>query len=60
MEGKSFAAHRKTSQSFIIENRRLNFKFDDAAIITGTDDYQATGINRQSGFHSALSARLPE
>lgn len=49
-EGKSFAAHRKTSQSFIIEHRRLTLNLMMQPLLLNQMIHQATGISRQSGF----------
>lgn len=59
-EGKSFAAHRKTSQSFIIENRRLTLNLMMQPLLLEQMISQATGISRQSGFLARCLLSYPD
>jgi hypothetical protein len=59
-EGKSFAAHRKTSQSFIIENRRLTLNLMMQPLLLDQMISQATGISRQSGFLARCLLAYPD
>ncbi len=59
-EGKSFAAHRKTSQSFIIENRRLTLNLMMQPLLLNQMISQATGISRQSGFLARCLFAYPD
>lgn len=59
-EGKSFAAHRKTSQSFIIENRRLTLNLMMQPLLMEQMIHQATGISRQSGFLARCLLAFPD
>lgn len=59
-EGKSFAAHRKTSQSFIIENRRLTLNLMMQPLLLEQMINQATGISRQSGFLARCLLAYPD
>jgi hypothetical protein len=59
-EGKSFAAHRKTSQSFIIENRRLTLNLMMQPLLLNQMISQATGISRQSGFLARCLLAYPD
>ncbi|HAU1484595.1 TPA: DUF3987 domain-containing protein [Legionella pneumophila] len=59
-EGKSFAAHRKTSQSFIIEHRRLTLNLMMQPLLLEQMINQATGISRQSGFLARCLLAFPE
>ena len=49
-DGKTFTAHRKTSQSFMIQNRRLTLNLMMQPLLLQQLSSQATGIHRQSGF----------
>lgn len=49
-EGKAFTTHRKSSQSFIIEHRRLTLNLMMQPLLLRQMLTQATGISRQSGF----------
>lgn len=59
-EGKSFAAHRKTSQSFIIEHRRLTLNLMMQPLLLNQMVSQATGISRQSGFLARCLLAYPD
>ncbi|HAU9810803.1 TPA: DUF3987 domain-containing protein [Legionella pneumophila] len=59
-EGKSFAAHRKTSQSFIIEHRRLTLNLMMQPLLLDQMISQATGISRQSGFLARCLLAYPD
>lgn len=59
-EGKSFAAHRKTSQSFIIEHRRLTLNLMMQPLLLNQMIGQATGISRQSGFLARCLFAFPD
>ena len=59
-EGKSFAAHRKTSQSFIIEHRRLTLNLMMQPLLLDQMIGQATGISRQSGFLARCLLAFPD
>jgi hypothetical protein len=59
-EGKSFAAHRKTSQSFIIEHRRLTLNLMMQPLLLDQMVNQATGISRQSGFLARCLLAYPD
>lgn len=59
-EGKSFAAHRKTSQSFIIEHRRLTLNLMMQPLLLDQMVSQATGISRQSGFLARCLIAYPD
>lgn len=59
-EGKSFAAHRKTSQSFIIEHRRLTLNLMMQPLLLDQMVSQATGISRQSGFLARCLLAYPD
>lgn len=59
-EGKSFAAHRKTSQSFIIESRRLTLNLMMQPLLLEQMISQATGISRQSGFLARCLLAYPD
>lgn len=59
-EGKSFAAHRKTSQSFIIEHRRLTLNLMMQPLLLTQMISQATGISRQSGFLARCLLAYPD
>ncbi|BCA93761.1 hypothetical protein TUM19329_01220 [Legionella antarctica] len=59
-EGKSFAAHRKTSESFIIENRRLTLNLMMQPLLLHQMINQATGISRQSGFLARCLLAYPD
>ncbi|HHF7373784.1 YfjI family protein [Legionella pneumophila serogroup 1] len=49
-DGKTFTAHRKTTQGFTIENRRLTLNLMMQPLILQQLTKQASGISRQSGF----------
>lgn len=49
-DGKSTTAHRKTSQSFTIENRRLTLNLMMQPLLMEQLNKAGSGINRQSGF----------
>lgn len=49
-DGKSTTAHRKTSQSFTIENRRLTLNLMMQPLLMEQLHKTGSGINRQSGF----------
>lgn len=49
-DGKSFIAHRKTSKSFTVENRRLTISLMMQPIILEQMLAKNGGISRQSGF----------
>ena len=49
-DGKSFTAHRKTTQGFVLENRRLTINLMMQPLILQQMTQQASGIARQSGF----------
>lgn len=49
-EGKSFSTHRKTSQNFVIQNRRLTINLMMQPLLLKQLSAQALGIHRQSGF----------
>jgi hypothetical protein len=49
-DGKSTTAHRKTSQSFTIENRRLTLNLMMQPLLMEQLHAAGSGINRQSGF----------
>lgn len=49
-DGKTFTAHRKTSQSFSIQHRRLTLNLMMQPILLAQMSAQTFGINRQSGF----------
>jgi hypothetical protein len=49
-DGKSLSAHRKTTQSFVIKNRRLTLNLMMQPLLLQQMSAQTTGINRQSGF----------
>lgn len=59
-EGKSFAAHRKTSQSFIIEQRRLTLNLMMQPLLLNQMIHQATGVTRQSGFLARCLLAFPD
>jgi hypothetical protein len=59
-EGKSFAAHRKTSQSFIIEHRRLTLNLMMQPLLLDQMIIQATGISRQSAFLARCLLAYPD
>ena len=59
-EGKSFAAHRKTSQSFILEHRRLTLNLMMQPLLLEQMVRQATGISRQSGFLARCLLAYPD
>ena len=49
-DGKSTTAHRKTSQSFTIENRRLTLNLMMQPLLMEQLCKSGSGVNRQSGF----------
>ena len=49
-DGKSTTAHRKTTQSFTIENRRLTLNLMMQPLLMDQLHKSGSGINRQSGF----------
>ena len=59
-EGKSFATHRKTSQSFIIENRRLTLNLMMQPLLLDQMVNQANGISRESGFLARCLLAYPD
>lgn len=59
-EGKSFATHRKTSQSFIIKHRRLTLNLMMQPLLLDQMISQATGISRQSGFLARCLLAYPD
>ncbi len=58
-DGKSFTAHRKTSQSFILKNRRLTLNLMMQPLLLQQMTAQATSINRQSGFMARCLMAYP-
>ena len=49
-EGKDFSAHRKSSQSFMIQNRRLTLNLMMQPLLLQKMSASHSGIHRQSGF----------
>lgn len=49
-DGKSFTAHRKTTQSFTLQHRRLTLNLMMQPLLFQQMTKQSLGINRQSGF----------
>ncbi|WP_242603906.1 YfjI family protein [Legionella impletisoli] len=59
-DGKTFTAHRKTSQSFMIQNRRLTLNLMMQPLLLQQLSSQATGIHRQSGFLARCLMAYPK
>lgn len=59
-DGKSFTAHRKTSQSFIIQNRRLTLNLMMQPLLLQRMGVHGDAINRQSGFMARCLLTYPK
>ena len=59
-DGKSTTAHRKTSQSFVIKDRRLTVNLMMQPILLDKMKPQEAGINRQSGFMARCLIAFPQ
>lgn len=59
-DGKTFTAHRKTSQSFMIQNRRLTLNLMMQPLLLEQLGRQAVGIHRQSGFLARCLMAYPK
>ncbi len=59
-DGKTFTAHRKTSQSFIIQNRRLTLNLMMQPLLLEQLGRQSIGIHRQSGFLARCLMAYPK
>ena len=59
-DGKSTTAHRKTSQSFVIKDRRLTVNLMMQPILLDKMKPQEAGINRQSGFMARCLIAYPQ
>nr|WP_245183413.1 DUF3987 domain-containing protein [Legionella israelensis] len=59
-DGKTFTAHRKTSQSFIIQNRRLTLNLMMQPLLLEQLGRQSVGIHRQSGFLARCLMAYPK
>lgn len=58
-DGKSCTAHRKTSQSFTLKNRRLTLNLMMQPLLLQQMTAQASNINRQSGFMARCLMAYP-
>ena len=58
-DGKSFTAHRKTTQSFILKDRRLTLNLMMQPLLLQQMTAQANNINRQSGFMARCLMAYP-
>jgi len=58
-DGKTTTAHRKTSQSFVIKDRRLTVNLMMQPILLDKMNPQEDGINRQSGFMARCLIAYP-
>ena len=58
-EGKTFSTHRKTSQNFTIQNRRLTVNLMMQPMLLKQLSAQALGIHRQSGFLARCLVAYP-
>lgn len=58
-DGKSTTAHRKTSQSFTIQNRRLTLNLMMQPLLMNQLHQGGSGINRQSGFMARCLMSYP-
>ena len=59
-DGKTFTAHRKTSQSFMIQNRRLTLNLMMQPLLLEQLGGQSIGIHRQSGFLARCLMAYPK
>lgn len=59
-DGKSFTAHRKTSDDYTLEHRRLTLNLMMQPILLQKLANQAKGIGRQSGFLARCLLAYPE
>lgn len=59
-DGKTFTAHRKTSQSFMIQNRRLTLNLMMQPLLLEQLGGQAVGVHRQSGFLARCLMAYPQ
>jgi len=59
-DGKSFTAHRKTTQSFSIVNRRLTLNLMMQPLLLEQLGKQSVGIHRQSGFLARTLMAYPK
>jgi len=59
-DGKSFSAHRKTSQSFIIQDRRLTLNLMMQPLLLQRMGAHGEAINRQSGFMARCLLAYPK
>lgn len=59
-DGKSMSTHRKSSQSFVIQNRRLTISLMMQPLLLDRMSAQGAGINRQSGFLARTLMSYPE
>ncbi|HAT8252099.1 TPA: DUF3987 domain-containing protein [Legionella pneumophila] len=59
-DGKTFTAHRKTSQSFMIQNRRLTLNLMMQPLLLEQLGGQSLGIHRQSGFLARCLMAYPK
>ena len=59
-DGKPFTAHRKTSNNYTLEHRRLTLNLMMQPILLQKLAHQASGIGRQSGFLARCLLAHPE
>jgi hypothetical protein len=59
-DGKSFTTHRKTSNNFIVSNRRLTVSIMLQPLIMRQMLYKSGGISRQSGFLARSLMAYPD
>ncbi|MBX9706083.1 MAG: DUF3987 domain-containing protein [Gammaproteobacteria bacterium] len=59
-DGKSFTAHRKTSDNYTLENRRLTLNLMMQPLLLQKIANQVSGIGRQSGFLARCLLAHPE
>jgi hypothetical protein len=59
-DGKVFSAHRKTSENFTLEDRRLTLNLMMQPILLQKLANQVTGISRQSGFLARCLIAYPQ
>lgn len=59
-DGKSMSTHRKSSQSFVIQNRRLTISLMMQPLLLDKMNAQGAGINRQSGFLARTLMAYPQ
>lgn len=59
-DGKTFTTHRKSSQNFVIEDRRLTLSLMMQPLLLNQMVSQASGIHRQSGFLARCFLTYPQ